>query len=201
VGELPAGSVTLLFTDIEGSTRLLERALSEPQRVNRAQLAVCQALVAEGDVDAAQPLADEALEFAQQHADVRSEHLAHHFLADCTLIRGDCEEAGKRYARSLEAAWRTGDRLEASIELQGMAMAAGCGRRPERAVRLAAAGLAYQESLGADYSGIVFWQTLLDKYVGGAQRGLGTAAAGAAWEEGYALEVEPRCRVCARTDG
>jgi Adenylate and Guanylate cyclase catalytic domain len=164
--------------------------LGEPQRVNRAQLAVCQALVAEGDVDAAEPLAAEALELTQEQEDVRGEHLAHHFLADCALIRADCEEAETRYARSLEAAWRMGDRLEASIELQGMGMAAGCGRRRERAVRLAAAGLAFQKSVGADYSGIVFWQTLIDKYIGGAQSELGTEAAASAWEEGRALGLE-----------
>jgi len=58
----PTGTVTFLFSDVEGSTRLLRMG------------------------------------------DLRSEHFAHHFLADCALIRADGASALPRYRRALELA-------------------------------------------------------------------------------------------------
>jgi hypothetical protein len=35
--------------------------------------------------------------------DLHSEHFAHHFLADCSLIRGECDIALPRYRRALSS--------------------------------------------------------------------------------------------------
>src|SRR3954462_13851581 len=68
----------------------------------RALAGVCQVLVALGEVDRAESLSRDLLELA--HGEPRSEHFAYDFLADCALIRGDAEEALRRYRESLRAA-------------------------------------------------------------------------------------------------
>jgi hypothetical protein len=70
---------------------------------------------------------------------VRSEHFAHHFLADCALIRGDAATADERYRLSLQAALPLGDAIETSFEIQGLGMAAAGLGYPERALRLGGA--------------------------------------------------------------
>ncbi len=124
-----------------------------------------------GELDIVEPMAREALAVAHATRDLRSEHFAHHFLADCPLIRGDCAAALPRYRRALELAVELGDRAETAIEIQGVAMAAaGCGE-PARALRLAGAAAAEFEALAIDLSGIVFWSTLLERYLGRARSG------------------------------
>ena len=120
--------------------------------------------------------------------DPRTEHFAFHFLADCALIRGDVEEAGKRYRESLRAALPLGDVIEMSAEVQGLAMAAAGTGDPHRALRLAGSVEALWESLGASLS-VAFWDALLEKYIGGAREALG-AGADAVWAEGRALAFE-----------
>jgi hypothetical protein len=83
------------------------------------------------------------------------------FLADCELIRGDTEEAEKRYRESLRAALRLGEVLETSIEVQGVAMAVAANADPQRAVRLAGSVEPLWESLGTSIS-VAFWDELLD---------------------------------------
>jgi hypothetical protein len=115
--------------------------------------------------------------------DLRTEHFAFHFLADCALIRGDTEEAEQRYRRSLKAALELGDILETSFEVQGVAMAAAGNRDPERALRLAGSVEALWESLGTWIS-VTFWDALLERYIGAARERLG--------EEADALVAEGR---------
>ena len=151
-----------------------------------------------GDVERAEALSRELLDLASTHDDLRAEHFAHHFLADCALIAGDCEGAEERYRRSLEAALSLGDLLETSFEVQGMAMAwAGLGR-PERALVLAAAVEALWESLGTSPS-VRFWDELLDRYVGAARRELGVSA-DPYWEEGRALDFDDAVQLALGSD-
>ncbi len=77
----------------------LRRELGDTAGETRALVGVCQVLVALGDVERAESLSRELLERAD--GDPRTEHFAYHFLADCALIRGDTEEAEKRYRESL----------------------------------------------------------------------------------------------------
>lgn len=164
----------------------LMRQLHDRAGETRALVGVCQVLVAQGDVDRAEPLSRDLLEMAD--GEPRSEHFAFHFLADCALVRGDSEEAGKRYRESLEAALPLGDLIETSFEVQGAAMAAAGDGDPQRALRLAGAVEALWESLGTSIS-IPFWDGLLARYLGPARAQLGDEAE-AIWAEGRALPFD-----------
>jgi predicted ATPase/class 3 adenylate cyclase len=153
----------------------------------RALAGVGQLLVAMGDVDRAEPLSLELLELSRGR-DLRAEHFAHHYLADCALIRGDCALAEERYRESLRAALALGDVVETSFEVQGVGMAlAGQGDRA-RGIRLAAAGTAVLAELGVRIS-IAFWDALLVRYIGTAREELG-ADGDVAWEEGLQLPFD-----------
>ena len=167
----------------------LHRAQGDPLLVNRSLIGHLQALVSMGEVQTVEELAPEALALAQQLGDLRGEHLAHHYLADCALIRGDCDLAEERYHRSLEAAVELGDRLEICFEVQGLGMAAGGKGRSVRALRLAGAAQAELDSLGSDVSGVRFWNELLERYLTPAREALG-AGAEQEWEAGRALGFE-----------
>jgi hypothetical protein len=106
---------------------------------------------------------------------MRTEHLAVHFLADCSLIRGDCDEAEERYRKSLRAALDLGDVVETSIEVQGVAMAKAGRGEPERALELAASVEALWRSLAVDLH-VAFWDALLERYLGAARGTLGPEA-------------------------
>ncbi|HLG08226.1 MAG TPA: adenylate/guanylate cyclase domain-containing protein [Gaiellaceae bacterium] len=164
----------------------LRRELGDRPGETRALVGVCQVLVTLGDVERAEALSRDLLEMAG--GDPRTEHFAFHFLADCALIGGDTEEAGKRYRESLRAALPLGDVLETSFEVQGVAMSAAGAGEPQRALRLAASVEALWESLGTSFS-VAFWDALLAKHIGGAREALG-ADADAVWAEGRAIAFE-----------
>jgi tetratricopeptide (TPR) repeat protein len=71
----------------------IQRASANPHLVNRAMVALGQALVALNRVDQAQACADEILRFSRIHHNTRSEHSGRHYLADCALIEGKCVES------------------------------------------------------------------------------------------------------------
>ncbi len=167
----------------------LDREIGTPLLVNRALVGVCQLLVALGDTEAAEPRAHELLELARREDDVRSEHFAHHFLADCALIRGDCETADDRYRRSLLAALPLGDAIETSFEIQGVGMAAAGLGFPERALRLGGAAAAIWQEKGTAID-VPFWLALLDKWFTHAREALPPVEAAAAWEAGRQLSFE-----------
>lgn len=162
----------------------LRQETGDPILVNRARIGLLQVLVGTGDVDRVEPLAREALAVAERTRDVSSEHYAHHYLADCSLIRGDCATALRRYHRALELALEIADRSEVSAELQGAAMAAAGLGHSAMALRIAGAAAAEFDALAVDLTGMVFWQALLDRYLGQARAALGEPVAAAAWEEG-----------------
>jgi len=164
----------------------LRRELGDRPGETRALVGVCQVLVVLGDVERAEALSRDLLELAD--GDPRTEHFAFHFLADCALIRGDVEEAEKRYRESLRAALLLGDILETSFEIQGVAMVAAGAGDSHRALCLAASVEALWESLGTSF-GVAFWDALLEKYIGGAREALG-ADADAVWAEGRAMAFD-----------
>jgi predicted ATPase/class 3 adenylate cyclase len=176
-----AGSLAAFERGLE-----LQRELGDEAGETRALVGVCQVLVALGDVERGESLSRELLERAA--GDPRTEHFAYHFLADCALVRGDAEEAEKRYRQSLQAALPLGDVVETSFEVQGVAMAAAGNGDPERALRLAGSVEALWESLGMSIS-IAFWDALLDRYIGGAREQLG-ADAEAVSAEGRAMAFD-----------
>ena len=154
----------------------------------RSLAGVCQMLVAESEVDRAEPLSRELLELGRDRGDLRSEHFGHHFLGDCALIRGDCDEAEDLYRASLRAALPLGDLLETSFEVQGVGMSAVGKGDWERGLRLVAAGSALWESIGATVA-IPFWDALMDRYAGAARERLGSEGE-AAWAEGHAMPFD-----------
>jgi predicted ATPase len=152
--------------------RSIREALGDPAGETRALLGVCQVLVAL-DEPRAEPLAHELLERGKD--DVRTRHRAIHFLADCSLLRGDCVEAEARYRQSLRAALDLGDVIETSVEVQGIAMAKAGQGDSARALELAASVEALWRSLGTDLH-VAFWDRLLQRYLGDARTALGPDA-------------------------
>jgi len=175
---------------LEGFEESLElrRARGDGLGEMRALVGVCQILVGQGEVDRAEPLSRQLLELARDQGDLRSEHFAYHFLGDCALIRGDCDEAEDRYKESLRAALPLGDLLETSFEVQGVGMSAAGKGDWARGVRLAAAGLALWESLGATIA-VPFWDALLERYIDPARERLGSDA-DAVWAEGRGMPFD-----------
>jgi predicted ATPase/class 3 adenylate cyclase len=164
----------------------LRRALSGEEAP--ALAGVCQTLVARGDVEQAEPLSRDLLELARSAADVRSEHFALHFLADCALMRRDYEQAEVRYRDSLRAALLLGDVVETSLEVQGIAMARAGKGDLRSAARLGGAMEAVWESIGLVID-VPFWNALLDGHIGAARAQLGEAD-DTAWAEGRALSLD-----------
>src|SRR6266511_5599672 len=166
--------------------RSIRADLGDRAGETRALVGVCQVLVALDEVERAEALSHELLERGKD--DVRTRHFAVHFLADCSLIRGDCAEAEERYRESLRAALDLGDVIETSVEVQGVAMAKAGQGDWARGLELAASVQALWRSLGTDLH-ITFWDRLLERYLGHAQAALGTDA-DAAWTRGLELEFD-----------
>ncbi len=174
---------------MEESLRIAQ-AVGERALIDRARIGLLQVLVALGELDIVEPMAREALADAKRQRDLRSEHFAHHFLADCPLIRGDAATAAPRYRRALELAVALGDRSETAVEIQGVAMSAAGMSSPMRALTLGGAAAAEFDRLGIDLSGIRFWTALLDRYFGNARTELGASAAEVAWQAGRQLDFD-----------
>ena len=164
------------------------RTLGDRGIETRALVGVCQVLIAQGKVERSEELSQQLLTFARTDGDDRSEHFALHYLADCSLIRGDYGEADQRYRESLDAVIRLGDVLETSFEVQGIAMSASGRGDLVLSVTLAAAVEALWEQRGINLT-VPFWDALRDKHIGGARRALGTEA-DRHWEAGRKLPFE-----------
>jgi tetratricopeptide (TPR) repeat protein len=164
----------------------LRREIGDAAGVTRALVGTAQVLVAIGETERAEAIANDLLDRAA--GDARTEHFAYHFLADCALIRGDPVEAGTRYRQSLRAALPLGDVVETSFEVQGVAMSEAGAGHPRRALVLAGAVEALWESLGLSIS-IAFWDALLERYLAPARASLGDEY-DAARAEGSALAFD-----------
>ena len=167
----------------------IQKAAGDPVLINRANVGLAQALVALGRIDEARPMAMAIIEFSEALADKRNEHFGWHYLADCALIRGNCDESLKLYKRSLELANALGDKIETAFEVQGVAMSlAGLGE-PKLAITLDAAVRAELERIGADPH-FRFWDALLERYLGIARRSLGADGFEGALGAGTALSFD-----------
>ena len=164
------------------------RRLNDRVLVNRSQLGMLQFLVALGELESVPALCAEARQLSRILGDPWAEHFADHFLGDCALMQSDYTTAVAHYALSLQAAFRSGDRIESCFELQGVAMASAGLDQPERALRLAGAADAQLRSLGHVFV-VRFWTALLDRYLGLARLALG-AEAETAWQAGRRLSFE-----------
>ena len=161
------------------------RASGDQAGQTRSLTGVCQVLVAQGEVERTEQLSNELLTLARRHRDPRSEHFALHFLADCSLIRGDYDRAEARYRESLASVLLLGDVLETSFEVQGLAMSAAGRGDAVRALTLAAAVEALWEERAITIS-VPFWDDLLSTHIGRARDALGFEA-DSCWAEGRQL--------------
>lgn len=182
------GNVQAGINSFEEALRVY-RELGDERLINRARLGICQALVSEFDVERAEPMARECLLVAQRFDDPRDIHFAYHFLADCALIRGDVTSARAKYADSLRAAVRIGDRLEVCFEIEGIAMALAGLRHDAKAIQLEGAIQAEHESLHASVA-IPFWDQLKERYLAPAQERLGPDAVNAESRVGHSMGFE-----------
>ncbi len=174
---------------IEESLQIAQ-SIGERALVNRARIGLLQMLVAVGELGQVEPVAREALAEAERQRDVRSEHFAHHFLADCPLIAGNAAGAAPRYRRALELAHALGERTEMAIEIQGVAMSAAGTGDARRALMLGGAAAAELDALGIDFSGIKFWNGLLTRYFTIARKAMGENEGEAAWQAGRRMGFE-----------
>jgi len=168
----------------------IARSVNDRALIARARIGLLQVLVGQNELDIVEPMARDALADAERQGDLRSAHFAHHFLADCPLIRGDAATAAPRYRRALELAVALGDRSEIGFEIQGVAMAAAGMGLSGRALTLGGAVDAEFERLGVDYSGVRFWNELIQRYFAAARTALGDAAADTAWQTGRQTPFE-----------
>jgi predicted ATPase/class 3 adenylate cyclase len=147
----------------------LARNLGRQSLVTTSLNGVCQLLLATGQFERAEPLAEEL------HQD--------HFLADCAMHRQDYTLAARHYSRYLERSIQDGDVVGQTFQVLGFAMAlAGLGR-DENALRLEGAIDATWEELGVAARPRVV-ETWRERDLGGARARLGEPRASALFDEG-----------------
>jgi predicted ATPase/class 3 adenylate cyclase len=164
------------------------RKFGSAKLITRGRVNVGQVLVGLGDVERTEPLARETLAEGRAQNEPKFIHYSLHYLGDCALWRGEPEKAVGIYADSLRAALDYGNEMEASTEMQGIAMGlAGSGREQE-AFQLYAASCARNKELQTTaIDEIAFWLELRNRYLTPARERLGAAAAERAEAEGRAM--------------
>src|SRR5438477_443416 len=164
------------------------RKFGSTKLVTRGRVNVGQMLVALGDVERTEPLARETLAEGRAQNEPKSIHYSLHYLGDCALWRGEPQKAIGIYSESLRAALDYGNQMEASTEMQGMAMGLAGSGREEEALRLYGASCARNKELQTTaIDEIAFWVQLRERYLTPVRERLGPAAAERAETEGRAL--------------
>jgi predicted ATPase/class 3 adenylate cyclase len=178
LGELPPARLAF-----EQSLALREAAGASDLEKAGSLSGLCQELVASGEIERAEPLAQELYELGARHGARRTEQSGLHYLADCPLIAGNYAESEERYIRALAHARRFGMLTMCTEELLGVAMSVAGQGDPERAVRLAAAAYTEKEALGT-HGTTLFWKALQERFIGGARAQLPPEALEAAQRAG-----------------
>jgi len=164
------------------------RKFGSAKLITRGRVNVGQMLVALGDVERTEPLARETLAEGRAQNEPKFIHYSLHYLGDCALWRGEPEKAVRIYGDSLRAALDYGNQMEASTEMQGIAMGlAGSGREQE-AFKLYAASCAHNKELQTTaIDEIAFWCELRQRYLTPARERVGAAAAERVEAEGRSM--------------
>jgi len=153
----------------------LARTLGEQWLIDSSLSGVCQLLLATGQFERAEPLAQE----------LQSDH----YLADCAMHRRDYAVAARHYLLQLEGWLLAGDRIGQTYEVLGFAMAiAGLGR-DEDALRLEAAIDAEWKELGVIARPRVL-ETWRERDLGAARARLAEPRATSASEQGRTMTWE-----------
>src|SRR5438270_2924955 len=164
------------------------RKFGPTKLVTRGRVNVGQMLVALGDVERTEPLARETLAEGRAQNEPKSIHYSLHYLGDCALWRGEPQKAIGIYGESLRAALDYGNQMEASTEMQGMAMGLAGSGREEEALRLYGASCARNKELQTTaIDEIAIWVQLRERYLTLARERLSPAAAERAETEGRAM--------------
>jgi tetratricopeptide (TPR) repeat protein len=172
----------------ERSLTVLREAGARELEGSGARAGLCHVLVATAETKRAEATAHELLALTSASGKSVVHELALHFLADCPLVDGDYPEAERRYHRALAYARDAGLVSRATDELLGVAMALAGQGDSARALRLAGAAYAEQESIGKGSD--VWWRTMQDRLIGGARTTLGPDEAQEAERAGSGLAFE-----------
>ena len=164
------------------------RKFGSAKLITRGRVNVGQMLVALGDVDRTEPLARETLAEGRAQNEPKFIHYSLHYLGDCALWRGEPKKAVRVYGDSLRAALDYGNQMEASTEMQGIAMAlAGSGKEQE-ALQLYGASCARNKELQTTaIDEVAFWVDLRERYLAPARERVGATAAERAEAEGRSM--------------
>jgi tetratricopeptide (TPR) repeat protein len=163
----------------------LARSLGLQSVIATSLRGVCQLLLATGEFERAEPLAEELQD--------------DHYLADCAMHRRDYTVAVRRYLRALEPWIRDGDVVSQTFQVLGLAMAlAGLGR-DEDALRLEGAIDATWEELGVAVRPRVV-ETWRERDLGGARARLGEPRASAVLEEGRTMRWDAAVELVRREE-
>ena len=145
-------------------------------------------LVALGDVERTEPLARETLAEGRAQNEPKFIHYSLHYLGDCALWRGEPEKAVRIYGDSLRVALDYGNQMEASIEMQGIAMSLAGSGKEEEALRLYGACCARNKELQTTaIDEVAFWVELRKRYLAPARERVGATAAERAEAEGRSM--------------
>ena len=162
------------------------RRLGHQALVNRSLAGVCQLLVATGEFERAEPLALELYSSTRDTEDVQNMVSADHYLADCAMQRRDYILSEQHRRSALEITLKTGDVLQQTAEVLGLAItAAGLGRH-EDALRLEGAVETKRNELGILHASPLL-QAWRERDLGAARARLGEPRASAAFDEGRAM--------------
>lgn len=153
----------------------LARGVGDDPLLSASLQGVCQLLLATGQFERAEPLAQE----------LRSDH----YLADCAQHRRDYAVAEQHRLSALRDSMTTGDAGTQANEVFGLAMVAAGLARDEDAVRLEGAVEAKWEELGIVSRPLVL-ETWRERDLGAARARLGAGRAAAAFEAGTRMTWE-----------
>jgi predicted ATPase/class 3 adenylate cyclase len=183
-----------MASDYEAALKSMEdclrsyRKFGSAKLITRGRVAVGQILVALGDCERTEPLAMETLAEGRAHGEPKFVHYSLHYLGDCALWRGKAQEAVDWYGRSLRAALDYRNEMEASTEMQGIAMGLAGSGKEEEALKLYGASCARNAELQTTaVDEIAFWLELRRRYLLPARERIGNAAADRADAEGRTM--------------
>lgn len=137
---------------------------------------------------AARAANEEALTIAQQHNVDHGVGYALSALGRVAIDEEDWLTARSRLTQSLRVLQRLGDAWALTIVLRHCALLAATTDAPRRALRLAAASAALQESQGMP--SVAADQELADAILARARAALAPSEAEAAWQEGHSMTLE-----------
>ena len=164
------------------------RKFGSAKLITRGRVNVGQMLVALGDVERTEPLARETLAEGRAQNEPKFIHYSLHYLGDCALWRGEPEKAVRIYGDSLRAALDYGNQMEASTEMQGIAMSLAGSGKEEEALRLYGASCARNKELQTTaIDEVAFWVELRKRYLAPARERVGATAAECTEAEGRSM--------------